>query len=259
MQVHVLKKLLQSVADGSSSVAEATSMVAAASVDDLGYARVDHQREVRQGIPEVVYGENKTVEQLIGIIASLYQAKQSVLATRIEPEKAEAICRVHSFLKYSPLARTLSLRGETTRGRYRAPVAIVTAGTSDQSVAEEAAETLLVAGVEVDRIYDVGVAGIHRLFAELPRIQRAPAVICIAGMEGALPSVLGGLLKCPLVAVPTSVGYGAAQEGMTALLGMLSGCASGVTVVNIDNGFGAAMAVLRWGTLTAEWQLEERK
>jgi NCAIR mutase (PurE)-related protein len=128
-------------------------------------------------------------------------------------------------------------------------VAIITAGTSDQAVAEEAAETLMAGGIEVDRIYDVGVAGIHRLFEAMPRIERAPAAICIAGMEGALPSVLGGLVRCPVVAVPTSVGYGAALQGMTALFGMLTGCASGVTVVNIDNGFGAAMAVIRLASL----------
>lgn len=252
MDVQVLLKLLQSVASGQLSPEAASRTLSQPNYDDLGYARVDHQRELRQGIPEVVFGEGKTAEQLIGIVGSLDKAGQSVLVTRVTPEKADVVLKEFPDLKHSPKARTLSVRRGESRERFKKAVAIVSAGTSDQPVAEEAAETLLVAGVPVERFYDVGVAGIHRLFDVLPKIQAAPAVICAAGMEGALPSVLGGLLRQPLIAVPTSVGYGTALEGFTALFGMLTGCSSGVTVVNIDNGFGAAMAVLRMSTLGSE-------
>ncbi len=245
MDVQGLLNLLQGVAAGQLSPEEASQKLTRLPFADLGYARIDHHRELRQGMPEVVFGENKSVVQLNGIISSLKEAGQSVLVTRVHADKAEAVREVHPDLNYAQLARTLSLKVGMGQPRFDAPIAIVTAGTSDVPVAEEAAETLALAGVEVERFYDVGVAGIHRLFEALPRIEKAPAVICIAGMEGALPSVLGGLIKQPLIAVPTSVGYGTALAGLTALMGMLTGCASGVTVVNIDNGFGAAMAVLR--------------
>jgi len=245
MDVQGLKKLLERVADGSLSAAEATIDLQRLPFSDLGYARVDHHREVRQGLPEVVFGEGKTAEQLVGIVRALREAEQSVLVTRVDAEKAAVVQASHQQLRYNSLGRTLSWKERTPVTPMPGPVAVVTAGTSDQGVAEEAAETLEIAGVEVERVFDVGVAGIHRLFEAMPRIEKASAVICIAGMEGALPSVLGGLVRAPLVAVPTSVGYGAAMGGLAALMGMLTGCASGVSVVNIDNGFGAAMAVLR--------------
>lgn len=219
---------------------------------DIGFARVDHHRELRQGLPEVVFGENKTASQIIGICRALLDAEQSVLVTRVTPDKAEPVVRDLPELHYHESARTLrkdAARAVSRSPRFLRPIAVVTAGTSDQPVADEAAETLLAAGEVVERFSDVGVAGIHRLFEALPRIQQASAVICVAGMEGALPSVLGGMLRAPLVAVPTSVGYGAALDGVAALLGMLTSCASGVSVVNIDNGFGAAMTVLRIGNL----------
>lgn len=203
-------------------------------------------------MPEVVFGEGKTEEQLIGIVSALRKREQDILITRLCHTKADAVRVTFPELIHSPMARTLRLTQSPPSSPFATPVALVTAGTSDQPVAEEAAETLAAAGVEVDRIYDVGVAGIHRLFDALPRILTAPVVICVAGMEGALPSVLGGLVRAPVIAVPTSVGYGAAFDGLAALLGMLTGCASGMTVVNIDNGFGAAMAALRMGTLVSK-------
>lgn len=259
-----LKKLLLSVREGSlgvdaalqtlSAVAPIDRVSAASSphVTDLGYARVDHDREARQGLPEVVFGERKSVAQLSGIIDALVNAGQAVLVTRCDAEKAEELKAQFPLLRYQSEARVLvsgSLKGKRTLSR---PVSVVAAGTSDLAVAEEACETLSFAGQSFERIYDVGVAGIHRLFFALPQIRRASAVICIAGMEGALPSVLGGLVRVPLVAVPSSVGYGASFGGKTALFGMLTGCASGMTVVNIDNGFGAAMAVLRMAEIQGE-------
>lgn len=245
MHAEKLQKLLEQVSSGQLSVDEATRALKDLPFSDLGYARVDHHRALRQGMPEVVFGEKKSSEQLLGIIRALLERGDDVLVTRVDEEKARVVCTEVSELQYAPLARILSYRKVAPKARLSSPVALITAGTSDQCVAEEAAETLAAAGIEVERIYDVGVAGIHRLFEALPRIERAHAAICIAGMEGALPSVLGGLVRCPVVAVPTSVGYGAALQGFTALFGMLTGCASGVTVVNIDNGFGAAMAVIR--------------
>lgn len=244
-----LQKMLQDVASGVVRVEEAQDHLQRLPFSDLGFARVDHHREVRQGMPEVVFGQGKTVQQLIGIVASLVEAGQNVLVTRVEAEKAALVQHVHPHLEYSRLARTLSYIVRPRPAPFAAPIAVVTAGTSDQAVAEEAVETLRVAGARVERYFDVGVAGVHRLLAVLPAIKQSPAVICVAGMEGALPSVLGGMIRAPVVAVPSSVGYGSALHGFTALLGMLTSCASGVTVVNIDNGFGAAMAVLRMSSL----------
>lgn len=212
---------------------------------DLGIARVDHHRTLRQGMPEVVFGESKTAEQIAVIGRELLKAEGRLLVTRVSAEKAALICQKIPGLEYDAVARVL-VRLENDEPRWLgAPVIAVTAGTSDLPVAEEACQTLRVAGVPVDRVYDAGVAGLHRIMGDLPRLAVAPAVIVVAGMEGALPSVVGGLIRAPIIAVPTSVGYGAALSGFTALFGMLSSCAAGLTVVNIDNGFGAAMAVLR--------------
>jgi NCAIR mutase (PurE)-related protein len=249
MDAEKLKKLLEQVSSGQLSIDVAEKELRNLPFSDLGYARVDHHRELRMGMPEVVFGEGKSAAQLIGIARALLDRGQDLLVTRVDEAKAPLVLAELPELRHVPLARVLIHRERAPRARLSAPVAIITAGTSDQAVAEEAAETLMAGGIEVDRIYDVGVAGIHRLFEAMPRIERAPAALCIAGMEGALPSVLGGLVRCPVVAVPTSVGYGAALQGMTALFGMLTGCASGVTVVNIDNGFGAAMAVIRLASL----------
>ncbi|MFT8311645.1 MAG: nickel pincer cofactor biosynthesis protein LarB [Sporolactobacillus sp.] len=206
---------------------------------DLGFAKVDLTRKQRNGYPEVIYGEGKTAEQIIGIIETMRKQTVNILCTRLSSEKFEQIKKVEPDAAYHKEARcALVNRAEVKK--TSSYIAIVTAGTSDIPVAEEAAVTAEAYGNRVERIYDVGVAGIHRLFARLDVIRAAKVVIVIAGMEGALASVVGGLIDKPLIAVPTSVGYGTNLKGVTALLTMLNSCASGITVVNIDNGFGAA-------------------
>lgn len=196
-------------------------------------------------MPEVILGEAKTVDEIAGIARELIRTKNSVLITRVSPDKAQQLCRLLPGARQSERARVVTVEHEPTPVHEGEPVCVVTAGTSDIPVAEEALETLRMSGIRATPILDVGVAGIHRLFGHLDLLSSAPAVIVVAGMEGALASVVGGIVGVPVVAVPTSVGYGAALHGLTPLLGMLTGCASGITVVNIDNGFGAAMAVVR--------------
>jgi NCAIR mutase (PurE)-related protein len=245
MDADKLKALLDRVRKGEIAVDEALRALEHLPFSDLGYARVDHHRSLRMGMPEVILGESKTPEQVTGIAQRLIEKGQNVLITRLDAEKAEQVTARVPGLAYSPLARVATFEHEPIAARDEKPVAVVTAGTSDLPVAEEAAETLRMSGTPFERVFDVGVAGIHRIVGELPALRDAPAVIVVAGMEGALPSVVGGLTAAPIVAVPTSVGYGVAFGGITALFGMLTGCASGITVVNIDNGFGAAMAVHR--------------
>ncbi|MEB2311534.1 MAG: nickel pincer cofactor biosynthesis protein LarB [Sorangiineae bacterium] len=240
-----LRELLEAVKAGGATVDAALDQLRKLPFFDLGYARVDHHRALRQGMPEVILGEAKTPEQIAGIAGQLARAGQNVLVTRVEAEKAARLRELYPELTYRELARVVTLEQHPPRPRPIAAVPVVTAGTSDIPVAEEACETLRLCGIAAERVYDVGVAGIHRLVGELDLLSTAAAVIVVAGMEGALASVVGGLLGCPVIAVPTSIGYGASLGGLTALFGMLSGCASGVTVVNIDNGFGAAMAVAR--------------
>jgi hypothetical protein len=206
---------------------------------ELGFAVLDSQRHLRQGCPEVVYAEGKSPEQFRGILAELLGRGSPVLATRVRPEHFEAVRGISPDLAYDPLSRTISAHRSTASPDDAVFVAVVTAGTSDIPVAEEAAVTAEVFGNRVERVYDVGVAGIHRLFARLDVIGRAGAIVAVAGMEGALASVLGGLVAVPVIAVPTSIGYGASFGGLAALLAMLNSCAAGVSVVNIDNGFGA--------------------
>jgi len=206
--------------------------------EDLGFAKVDHHRALRHGMPEVIFGLGKTTEQVVGIAEKLLDRSPNVLITRARPETAEAL--LHRF----PQGEHFALSGAVRFWRERkttgkGKIAVVCAGTSDIFVAEEALVTAEVMGNEVDSIYDIGVAGIHRLMSNRPRLMEARVAIVCAGMEGALPSVVGGLVSCPVIAVPTSVGYGASFQGLAALLGMLNSCASNVTVVNIDNGFGA--------------------
>ena len=220
-----LTALLTQVRDGSISVADAALQLREAPFEDLGYARVDHHRRLRQGAAEVIYGAGKTPEQIAGIVDSLQRSGQkTVLITRMKPEAA-AYLQERAALTYDAASR-IGIVGPT-------------GGTSDIPVAEEAALTAEVLGNRVVRLYDVGVAGLHRLLASLDELMGARAIIAIAGMEGALASVIGGLVDCPVIAVPTSVGYGASFGGVAALLSMLNSCASGVSVVNIDNGFGA--------------------
>ncbi len=206
----------------------------------LGDARVDTHRALRQGAPEVVFGEGKTPDQIVRIARALDESGQSALVTRVSPELARQVREQMPELEHLPDGRLLALRRGPRVVRGRGPIALVCAGTADLPVAEEAALVAEFLGNKVERLYDVGVAGLHRLLASLDVLRSASVLIVVAGMEGALPSVVGGLVDAPVVAVPTSVGYGASFNGITALLGMLSSCASNVTVVNIDNGFGAA-------------------
>lgn len=231
--------ILKQVQDGTLSVKEAKEKLA--TYENLGFAKVDHHRKQRQGFPEVIYGEGKSVEQITLIIKAIRAKGNNVLATRITKAKAESILKQHPEFIYNETAQILFWKKKTVRAKESNNyIAVVCAGTSDLKVAEEAAITAEVLGSEVRRIYDVGVAGIHRLFDNIEEIQQATVTIVIAGMDGALPSVVGGLVSHPVIAVPTSVGYGASFNGLSALLTMLNSCASGISVVNIDNGFGGA-------------------
>jgi hypothetical protein len=207
--------------------------------EDLGFARVDHHRRLRQGFPEVIFGPGKSPDQVAAIAERIVAAGESLLVTRASREAFEAVKRALPSAEFHEVARTITLRvGVPSSGR--GTILVAAAGTADLPVAEEAAVTADFMGNRVDRIYDVGVAGLHRLLSEHARLAAARVVIVVAGMEGALPSVVGGLVSVPVIAVPTSVGYGASFGGITALLAMLNSCAIGVSVVNIDNGFGAA-------------------
>ena len=211
--------------------------------EDLGYAKVDYHRAVRQGVPEVIYGQSKTKEQISGILAAMEKRGcVNILVTRIQQETADYLAQTFP-LQYEPLAKLAVVLPQEIPGR--GSIVVATGGTSDIGVAEEAAITAETLGNHVTRLYDVGVAGLHRLLSNLEPLMSAQVVIAVAGMEGALASVLGGLVDCPVIAVPTSVGYGASFGGVSALLSMLNSCASGVSVVNIDNGFGAGYLASR--------------
>jgi NCAIR mutase (PurE)-related protein len=241
-----LRALLADVASGALPLEEAERRLAWAPVEDLDFARVDHHRALRQGFPEVVFGQGKTPEQIAAIGERIAARGDGFLATRVATEAHELLRRTLPAIEINQLGRTAWLPATNpARRNARGTVLIVTAGTSDLPVAEEAAVTAAAFGNSVARLTDVGVAGIHRLLAARDTLGDASVVIVVAGMEGALPSVVGGLVAVPVIAVPTSVGYGASFGGVSALLGMLNSCASGVTVVNIDNGFGAAAAASR--------------
>ena len=233
-----VREVLEDVAGGRMSVDDAIDRLKLIPFEDLGFAKVDHHRSIRQGVPEVVYGAGKTVEQIVAIAESmLNQGSGSVLVTRITEDAASEISRSLP-IEYDPSSR-IGVVGSIPGHEGVGKIVVVSAGTSDIPVAEEAAVTAEFLGSKVTRIYDVGVAGIHRLLAHSEDLVSARVVIAVAGMEGALPSVVGGLVECPVIAVPTSVGYGASFGGLSALLTMLNSCASGISVVNIDNGFGA--------------------
>ncbi len=233
-----IKELLTGVAEGKVSVEEALLELKKAPFEEIGIASLDHHRAIRQGAAEVVYGAGKTPEQINPIIRSLWEKGQrTIIITRLSSEKAEKIDRTLPFIYYEE-AR-IGLIGEKREPKHKGYILVATGGTSDIPTAEEAALTAEIMGNNVKRIYDVGVAGLHRLLSHMDDIMNARVIIAIAGMEGALASVIGGLASCPVIAVPTSVGYGTAFGGVTALLSMLNSCASGVSVVNIDNGFGA--------------------
>lgn len=235
---HEAKRILEAVRAGEMPVEDALLKLKAAPFEDIGYAKVDLHRKIRQGAAEVIYGAGKTPEQITGIVAAMRKSGEgSILITRMTPEAAAIVGAAHP-LDYHPESQT-GIIGSLPEPDGIGRIVVATGGTSDIPVAEEAALTAQVLGNKVVRLYDVGVAGLHRTLAHLEDIMGASVIIAIAGMEGALASVIGGLADCPVIAVPTSVGYGASFHGLSALLSMLNSCASGVSVVNIDNGFGA--------------------
>lgn len=233
-----IKQLLEKVRDGEISVEEAMLKIKTQPFEDLGYAKIDTHRALRQGIAEVIYGASKSAEQIRGIVEAMIKAGQkTILITRVDETKATELSDIQSLHYYKEAK--IAIVGDMPQASGIGKIVIATGGTSDIPVAEEAALTAEALGNEVVRLYDVGVAGLHRLLSHMEEIMSASVIIAIAGMEGALASVIGGLSDCPVIAVPTSVGYGASFEGLSALLSMLNSCASGVSVVNIDNGFGA--------------------
>ncbi len=234
-----LRALLEDVRQGRCDIDRAVGEMRHLPFEDLGFAKVDHHRALRHGMPEVILGQGKTVDEVRAISENLLERSPNLLVTRASQAMFEAVCGLDEAAEYFPRSGTVRVwKDRKNQGNGR--IAVVCAGTSDIPVADEARVTAEVMGNHVDAIYDVGVAGIHRLLSSMDRIQAARVAICCAGMEGALPSALGGLVSVPVIAVPTSVGYGASFNGLSALLGMLNSCASNVSVVNIDNGFGAA-------------------
>jgi len=240
MNSETIKKTLEQVSRGDLSVEQALSELKNLPFEEIGCATVDHHRSLRQGYPEVIFGQGKTAEEIISIMTSLTRAGENVLVTRLSPEAVPFIEGKFPEVTYYPRARALTLIQEPLKVKGRGKIMIISAGTSDAPVAEEAFITASTLGHDVDHLRDVGVAGLHRLFGQADRLEGASVYIVVAGMEGALPSVIGGMVDKPVIAVPTSVGYGASFGGLSALLAMLNSCASGVAVVNIDNGFGAA-------------------
>jgi len=240
-----LESLLAEVAAGTRTPQEALERLEHFPAEDLGFAQLDHHRALRQGHPEVVFCEGKTIEQVVMICERLFEADGGFLGTRASEPQALAVTARLPGAAWDPVGRTLWHPMEPVPPARGAPVLIVSAGTSDGPVAEEAFVTARAWGARVERIHDVGVAGLHRLLSRTDQLRGAGAIVVVAGMEGALPSVVGGLVDVPVIAVPTSVGYGASFNGLAALLGMLNSCAAGVTVVNIDNGFGAGVAAAR--------------
>ena len=241
MNAKEVEKLLKNVKKGETSIEDALEILKNFPYTDLGFARIDHHREMRTGYPEIIYCAGKSVEQVREIFRVMSEKESNVIGTRANNEMYEAVRSILTDAVYYPVARIISLQKEKPKVP-ESKIAIITAGTSDMPVAEEAAVTAELLGNNVLKIYDAGVAGIHRLVDKLPEIRNCRVIIVIAGMEGALASVVGGLVDKPVIAVPTSVGYGANFGGISALLAMLTSCSTGVTVVNIDNGFGAGFA-----------------
>lgn len=239
MDNDTLRQLLTEVQSGKRTVSEAVEALKGLPFEDIGDAMVDHHRELRRGFPEVIMGEGKTADQIISIVQSMAEKGENVLITRLEEKKVIALRKVFPGIEYHPRSRIGKLVNRPIKIRGKGTILVVTAGTTDIPVAEEAMLTAQMMGNEAELICDVGVAGIHRLLHYRERIMKAQVLIVVAGMEGALPSVVGGLVNRPVIAVPTSAGYGASFQGLTALLAMLNSCAGGVAVVNIDNGFGA--------------------
>jgi len=237
-----IKELLEILSKGDISVSDALQKLKHLPFEDIGLASVDHHRNLRRGMSEVIFGEGKEVEDIIAIMESMIRQNENIMVTRISPEKAEKILKKFPKCVFHQRARMIILEQEPVKISGRGMIVVICAGTSDMPVAEEAALTARFMGNEVETIYDVGVAGLHRLLSHKEKFSNAKVIIVVAGMEGALPSVVGGLVDKPVIAVPTSIGYGASFGGIAALLGMLNSCSAGITVVNIDNGFGAGYA-----------------
>jgi hypothetical protein len=237
-----IKDLLRKVKKGEMSVDKVFSRLRDLPFEYIDVACIDHHRSIRRGASEVIFGEGKEVEDILAIMGRMIAQEENILITRLSPEKARKIRKRHPESEYHARARTLTLIKHAQEPRGKGTILVISAGTSDIPVAEEAAVTGRFLGNEVETLYDLGVSGLHRLLAHREKLAKASVIVVVAGMEGALPSVVGGLVDKPVIAVPSSVGYGASFQGIAALLGMLNSCASGVTVVNIDNGFGAAYA-----------------
>jgi hypothetical protein len=242
MNVDHLKNLLTKVQEGRVPVEKAMRELEALPYEQIDCATIDHHRHLRQGAPETIFGAGKTAAQMTAIMKKMREKKNNILVTRLDREKVAPIKRAFPKARYYPQSRVLTLLNHRVKDMGKGTILVVCAGTSDIPVAEEAIVTAQMLGNRVEHLYDVGVAGIHRLMSQRDRLRAANVLIVIAGMEGALPSVVGGLVDRPVIAVPTSVGYGSHFGGITALLAMLNSCSSGVTVVNIDNGYGAAFA-----------------
>ena len=242
MDTERLVQLLEQVHSGKLAVATAVAQLRHLPFEDLGFAKIDHHRAIRQGFPEVVMGQGKQTRDIAAIVAAMRRHNANILVTRVDSKKMTQLKRLRIGLKFHPTARAAIWLGKPIKITGKGTVLVVCAGTSDIPVAEEAALTASMMGNRVEKLFDVGVAGIHRILENRVRLDAAAVLIVVAGMEGALPSVVAGLTDKPVIAVPTSVGYGASFNGLSALLGMLNSCAAGVTVVNIDNGFGAGFA-----------------
>jgi NCAIR mutase (PurE)-related protein len=240
MNVDHLKRLLEKVQSGKIKVERALQELKILPFEDIGCATIDHHRSLRQGAPETIFGEGKTAAQVLSIMKKMQEKGNNILVTRLSREKVAPIKRAFSKAQYYPQSRALTLVNHPVKIVGKGTILVVCAGTSDIPVAEEAIVTVKMMGNRVEHLYDVGVAGIHRLMSQKEKLMSAHVLIVVAGMEGALPSVVGGLVDRPVIAVPTSVGYGSNLGGFTALLAMLNSCASGISVVNIDNGYGAA-------------------
>lgn len=237
-----MKKLLEDLRGGEISVENALQKLKHLPFEDIGIACIDHHRGLRRGLSEVIFGEGKEAEDIMAIMDRMIEQDENILVTRIASDKADKIKKKYPEILYYQRARVLTLMPKPVKNSGRGTILVISAGTSDIPVAEEAAITARFMGNDVEAIYDVGVSGLHRVLAHREILERAAVIIAVAGMEGALPSVVAGLVNSPVIAVPTSVGYGSSFGGITALLGMLNSCSSGVTVVNIDNGFGAGYA-----------------
>ncbi len=241
MNQEKLRALLEDFKADKCSLDDALARLKHLPFEDIGFARIDHHRNIRQGFPEVIFGMGKTSEQIAAIAERILKVDNNVLVTRTTIEAYETIQQIAADAVFHKMARAITIKRDSKR-RGKGKIGIVTAGTSDMPVAEEAAVTAELSGNHIERFYDVGVAGLHRLLSERERLTEMRVIVCAAGMEGALPSVVAGLVAVPVIAVPTSIGYGAALGGLAALLGMLNSCSSNVLVVNIDNGFGAGFA-----------------